>query len=310
MRRFKSNLLTVTAIAIAASLGGCGSHLGDRDSGARLAADGVSFDPVPTDVNIDCNYHILQGTQRFRGTYFVIPKVNIARDRENKVAIKMLPLANGNIAFDFALNFQRGTEARETKAGLPDAERYANTCNFEKLRGNINKHYEELKQPENKVWSLSPLPITNIEVRIDGIGKPVLMSPPDTNITTWLGETMSGSIELSKEDADRLLAKVSRGLGIQLQTSFKFEARETREFGSMAFNGANVAKALESELAYNGPVATAVVLEADLKTKLADALQTSSAEGYIESDSDKLSSAAESIIKMMVEKAPVAPRTP
>jgi|GEM_PF-2068623 len=302
MRRFKSNLLTVTAIAITASLGGCGSHLGDRDSGARLAADGVSFDPVPTDVNIDCNYHILQGTQRFRGTYFVIPKVNIARDREDKVAIKMLPLANGNIAFDFALNFQRGTESRETKAGLPDAERYANTCNFEKLRGNINKHYEELKQPENKVWSLSPLPITNIEVRIDGIGKPMLMSPPDTNITTWLGETMSGSIELSKEDADRLLTKVSRGLGIQLQTAFKFEARETREFGSMVFNGANVAKALESELAYNGPVATAVVLEADLKTKLADALQTASAEGYIESDSDKLSSAAESIIKMMVEK--------
>ncbi len=302
MRRFKSNLLTVTAFAIATSLGGCGSHLGDSDTGSRLAADGVSFDPVPTDVNIECNYHILQGTQRFRGTYFVIPKVNIARDREDKVAIKMLPLANGNISFDFALNFQRGTEARETKAGLPESERYANTCNFEKLRSNINRHYEELKQPENKVWSLSPLPITNIEVRIDGIGKPVLMSPPDTNITTWLGETMSGSIELSKEDADRLLAKVSRGLGIQLQTAFKFEARETREFGAMAFNGANVAKALESELAYNGPVATAVVLEADLKTKLADALQTASAEGYIESDSDRLSSAAESIIKMMVEK--------
>lgn len=302
MRRFKSNLLTVTAFAIATSLGGCGGHPGDSESGSRLAADGVSFDPVPTDVNIDCNYHILQGTQRFRGTYFVIPKVSIARDREDKVAIKLLPLANGNIAFDFALNFQRGTEARNTKAGLPDAERYANTCNFEKLRENINKHYEELKQPENKVWSLSPLPITNIEVRIDGIGKPVLMSPPDTNITTWLGETMSGSIELSQQDAERLMAKVSRGLGIQLQTAFKFEARETREFGAMAFNGASVARALEAQLGYDGPVASAVVLEGDLRTRLADALQTSSAEGYIESDSEKLSSAAESIIKMMVEK--------
>ena len=307
MRRIMGNLglpLIVTATfttILSAGLTSCGRNA-DSENGARLAADGVSFDPVPTDVNIDCNYHILQGTQRFRGTYFVIPKVNIARDREDKTAIKMLPLANGNVAFDFAMNFQRGTEARTTKAGLPEAERYANTCNFEKLRASINKHYEDIKQPENKVWSLSPLPITNVEVRIDGIGKPVLLSPEGTNITTWLGDTMSTSIELTKGDSERVMSKVSRGLGIQLVTSFKFEARETREFGSMSFKGSDVAKALQTQLGYTGPVATGVILETDLKTKLAEAIRSSSAEAVIESDSDKLSSAAESLMKLMIEK--------
>ena len=96
MRRIMGNLglpLIVTATfttILSAGLTSCGRNA-DSENGARLAADGVSFDPVPTDVNIDCNYHILQGTQRFRGTYFVIPKVNIARDREDKTAIKMLP---------------------------------------------------------------------------------------------------------------------------------------------------------------------------------------------------------------------------
>ena len=306
MRRIMGNLgisLIVTAsfTIIPIAMTSCGLS-NDSENGARLAADGVSFDPVPTDVNIDCNYHILQGTQRFRGTYFVIPKVKIAHDRENKTAIKMLPLASGNVAFDFAMNFLRGTESRDTKPGLPGAERYANTCDFEKLRESINKHYEDLKQPEHKVWSLSPLPITNVEVRIDGIGNPVLLSPEGTNITTWLGDTISSSIELTKPDSERLMSKVSRGLGIQLVTSFKFEARETREFGSMTFNGADVAKALDAQLNYDGPVAAGVILEAELKTKLAEAIRTSSAQAVFESDSDKLSSAAESLMKLMIEK--------
>lgn len=307
MRRIMGNLgnqLIVTATLttiMAACLSSCGRP-SDGNNGSRLSADGVSFDPVPIDVNIDCNYHLLQGTQRFRGTYFVIPKVKIARDREDKTAMKILPLANGNVAFDFAMNFERGTESRNTKPGLPEAQRYANTCNFEKLRASINKHYEDLQQPENKVWSLSPLPITNVEIRIDGIGKSVLLSPEGTNITTWLGDTISTSIELTKGESERLISKVSRGLGIQLVNSFKFEARETREFGSMNFKGSDVAKALQTSLGYSGPIATGIVLEADLKTKLVDAIRASSAEAVIESDSDKLSSAAESLIKLMIEK--------
>jgi hypothetical protein len=293
----------VMAAALAATMTSCGGP-GDFHHGksSKLAADGVSFDPVPTDVTIDCNYHILQGTQRFRGTYFVIPKVNIARDVENKAAIKLMPLTNGNIAFDFAMNLQRGTESRNIVSGPTESERFAHTCNFEKLREQINKHYEDLKQPENKVWSLSPLPITNIEVRIDGIGQPVLLSPQDTDLTTWLGETLSATIELDKDQTERLMAKVSRGLGIQLITSFKFEARQTREFGTMTFNGSAVANALESQIGYEGPVYAGIMLESELKTKLATAIRMSSAEAVIESDSDQLSEAANSLIKMMMEK--------
>lgn len=313
MRRFlepsRSSYLAnfIAVLSFLMVLSGCDSQTTDHEKGTLAGVDGVSFDPVPTDVTIDCNYHILQGTQRFKGTYFVIPKVRLGKDREQKTAMKMLPLPNGDISLDFALNLTRGTETRELQTGVSDAERYADTCNFEQLRAAINKHYEELKQPENKVWSLSPLPITNIEVRIDGIGEPVLLSPPDTNITTWLGETISGSIGLNSNEAQRLLTKVSRGLGIQLVVAFKFEARETREYGSVTIKGADIASALESDLGYDGPAGAGVILESELKTKLASAIKKSSAEAVFESDDGKLSSAAESLMKLMIEK--VSPET-
>src|SRR5262249_8110821 len=135
-------------------------------------ADGVEFQPVPIDVSKRCSSLVLEGTSRFAGTAFVVPKVFLSINKSRDRLFEIIPLrSNDDYLLRIALFIP--SDPTEALAARPNSgDFFPHGCDLNDLRTQRNRKQTEAAAQGGSakpILRLTPLPIQQLSVRINGL---------------------------------------------------------------------------------------------------------------------------------------------
>ena len=115
--------------------------------------DGIQFNPVPLDARQTCDAVILEGTQDYKGTAFVLPRMLISINKDGDPLFEVIPKGDGvGYIFRFAVFFPR-TDDQAHINGLrgKNSNVFSNGCNFDMVQQTMNQGAKPEDQIKN-VW--------------------------------------------------------------------------------------------------------------------------------------------------------------
>jgi hypothetical protein len=142
-------------------------------SGSYRGAEGVEFQPVPLDTSVNCSSIILKGTRRFQGTAFVMPRVLVSMNKQQETLFEILQTDADKYLLRFAVYFPRTDEDLEVR--MEKSHVHLNGCNFDAVVAELNRN---IKEEEKKIRTLARIPVSSIDVRIDGVRAPYTVGRP------------------------------------------------------------------------------------------------------------------------------------
>lgn len=248
--------------------------------------DGIEFQPVPVNINDECSAVILKGTNKYRGYAFKLPLVVMSVDKNLEDLFEILPKGNGQYTLRVGLYFpmtEGPLEVRRERSNL-----LIRGCNDNSILADLNeseRREQEVtgdKKPrsnngtiaENKIHTLSPLPMSSIEISVDGFpNMSKIIGTIDNNLLNYQNRDLIADFTIPDEQTyEDLKAQLTGRMGVSMGIKMNFSARSVNSRVEFTMNVKSLADSLENQAGGRFDAAKVVVAEADLRSYLAHAL--------------------------------------
>lgn len=232
--------------------------------------DGVEFQPIPVNIQNRCSALILKGTNRYQGYAFKMPRVVLSVDKNLEDLFEIIPKGDGSYSLRFGLHFPLTEDAIELRRERSNI--MLNTCNDEVVLADLNMAEErqaeiegrttkpDPKQTvtaaktgtvfENKIHTLSPLPISSIQISIDGFQNMTHeIGMADNNLLSYSNMDHIATFTIPDESTYRLLKEQLTGrMGLSVMVKMFFAARAANGRVEVKINTRDLAQGLEAML--------------------------------------------------------------
>jgi len=191
-----------------------------RAAGFR-GADGVEFQPVPLDTSVNCSSVILKGTRRFQGTAFVMPRLLVSLNKQQETMFEILQTDVDKYLLRFAIYFPRTDEDLDVR--IEKSHVQLNGCHFDAVLAELNKG---IKEDERKIRTLARIPVSSIDVRIDGIKTPFTVGGAESSMLNYAGSDHVVEFPInSRRELEAIMARIQGDIGLGIHVAVKFSAR-------------------------------------------------------------------------------------
>lgn len=250
--------------------------------------DGVEFQPVPVNIANRCSAVILKGTNKYRGYAFKLPQVVLSMDKNYEDLFEIIPKGNGQYTLRFGLYFpltEDAVEIRNEKSNL-----VVNTCDDNVILADLNeseareaaltgKKGKDAKDAngtifDNKIHTLSPLPMSSLEIGIDGFQNMIkLIGTTDNNLLNYQNRDLVADFLIPDESTyEELKAHLTGRMGLSVNIKMNFAAKSSNGRVELDLDLKNVADSLEAAAGGRADVKQLIVAEADLRSFMARAM--------------------------------------
>lgn len=263
---------------------------------------GIQFDMVPVDVRKKCASQILKGTDRFKGTAFVLPRAFVSIDREGNTMFEIVPLSRGRYLLRFGLFFPHTDETYQptSDAGRQRRDKshvYLAGCDLDAAMRAMN---ENLEREEDRIRRIAPLPIKSLMIRIDGLNDVYRIGSPNNNLLELQGKDHVVEFKIpNREVLNEILNRLTGRIGLNIQVELFFSARQPDGVTRVTVDTTQIATAVSAEL--GGRIK---VTEAEFKTAISNAAAKTNMRVYSESSSSEAyNDFAQKLISQMLQEA-------
>lgn len=310
--------------------------LGNLPAHAAGGVDGVEFRPIPVNINNQCSSTILKGTNAYRGYAFKMPRVMLGVDTNFEDLFEIIPKGNGQYTLRFGLFFPMKDEALEIRRERSTLQ--VNYCNDDVVIAELNeagtrqnerdntKTADGKKAPprsnegtvyEEKIQAISPLPVSAVEVSIDGFSMTKLIGNPDGNILEYPNNTLIAEFTIPDEATyEELKAHLTGRIGLSVNLKFSFAARSGNGRADVHLDTRNLADSLEAALSGalgvgDATLGTRVIGETDLRAYMAKAIAKTAVNiSTEEGDNEAITRLANQLVERIAAQIPGLPQTP
>lgn len=201
-------------------------------SPSALAAgvEAIQLQHVPIDASLGCDRIFFKSTQYFKGTIYVLPYVMLDIDAYGEPIFDMKELHPSKDGKTHALNFQLYfpyDEADIKSRVNSDNVGATQTCNFTAVKNFLNKGVVD---PEQQIKTISPMPLTFIEVSIPDMIASVSRAGnggTDSNdVIDYLGKPRAFRLSMTAPEYENILSAIQSNVGLQAKVRFYFKARQ------------------------------------------------------------------------------------
>lgn len=273
----KARLILNAALSMSMALGPVLAKAG--------GVDGVEFQPVPVNIANRCSAVILKGTNKYRGYAFKLPQVVLSMDKNYEDLFEIIPKGNGQYTLRFGLYFpltEDAVEIRNEKSNL-----VVNTCDDNVILADLNE--SEAREAaltgkkdkdsngtvfDNKIHTLSPLPMSSLEISIDGFQSMTKMiGTLDNNLLNYQNRDLVADFLIPDEATyEELKAHLTGRMGLSVNIKMNFAAKSSNGRVELDLDLKNVADSLEAAAGGRADVKQLLVAEADLRAFMAKAM--------------------------------------
>jgi hypothetical protein len=195
--------------------------------------EAVQLDYVALDASVRCNRTFFRSSRHFKNTIFAVPRVEVGGNGSTSVCAKVGP--EGKRAFDinatenkdefllFLRIFFPTTAEKMANAGASQHTRDYDACNLDQVRDFLNRN----ATAENRVDTISRLPLTDIEVSIPGIEEPgrVLKDKGEADIINYYGTTQTVLFKINAKEYRYFINEVLKPDGLAANVKMVFKAK-------------------------------------------------------------------------------------
>lgn len=249
--------------------------------------DGIEFQPVPVNINDQCSAVILKGTNKYRGYAFKLPQVVLSVDKNLEDLFEIIPKGNGQYTLRVGLFFpmtEGPLEVRRERSnlvihGCNDNAILADLNESERREQEVNGTKKNAKNTdgtvfENKIHTLSPLPMSSIEISLDGFQNMTkVIGTVDNNLLNYQNRDLIADFNIPNEDTyEELKAQLTGRMGVSMNIKMNFAARSVNSRVEFSMNVKSLADSLEAAAGGKFDAKKIVVAEADLRSYMAHAM--------------------------------------
>jgi len=239
---------------------------------------------------------VLRGTRRMAGTAYVLPRVRLGLDADGRPIFHVLHDAQGYLV-TAGLYFPDGSDNGANQAD--DGRNYRPDCTFAEIKEKLNATLPV----EEQIRVLAPLPVSRVVARIplaEDNAIDFAIGSESTAIVDLVGKDKLIHARVNDENHFRTFVALLRSTGFQVEVNFYFTAQTTsiaRASVDLSESGAAV------DAAFSGAGATTggIILEGDLRTRVAAALRSARISVEVDGDADFQKYADEIIKKLIVD---------
>lgn len=249
----KRLLIATTFVLMSMTVEGCKPLKDGLDS--DVVSTGASADFENISVDIACDNHILKGTARFQGNYYVVPKVFVASD-EGRTKFDIIPEDDGSYTLILAIYIAKSNDVIEQTRINSGGVKVSNRCDFDAVIRHINKKYQD--NPEQQIQhpdypkamgTLAPLTMTNALVNIGGVNSTGAATPDsDAAFMTWQGEPKIVEFKISEAEKDAVLKRIQSQTGLNIRVTYLFNTQKVEGFAKIKFDAQAVSNELKLAL--------------------------------------------------------------
>lgn len=262
----------VVSIILLLSTSGCRF----RSTSAQTKSDGIEFQVQPINAEyVDCGSIILRGTERFKGTYYVMPRALIGTNKSGDRSFAVSKLANGNYALQIGLYFP----SKFQDINLSDGG-VLKGCDTIAVQNYINDESTRNKEVA-KVSFFDQLPVKKITVNIAGVEQTFSMGKDGDDIFNYTGQENIALFELTAEQLQNVVTFITNGVGLEISLGFDFSARRSQAFSKVSLNSRDILTALKSRVKVDQKIA-----DFDLRANLQMLMSTKVLKIYSEGNID------------------------
>lgn len=287
----KMNLVSGSALSLLMALSGPAAH-------AKSGVEAAQLDYVTLDTSVECNRILFQSSQHFKQTLFVIPRVVPGTGIDGARTYNITPTSKPGI-FDLSINlyFPANDEVLKSSAAST-IKKDLLACNWDKVKYAINKNIQD---PQQKIKTISRIPLTSIEVRLPDI-KDVgligrsLSTSEESDILDYYGKSLTVHLKINETEKNIFQSQLVTPEGIGASVKFRFQARSRNGSVHASVNLQNLVQNFSAAASAKG---LKFLASADLSATLKSSLTENSIQ--ITSESGSTDESAK-ITNMLIEK--------
>lgn len=222
---------------------------------ANEGVEAAQLDYVALDESLECNRILFQSTQHYKRTLFVLPSVEPGSSDEGNRIYHISPSSKpGYYNLQVNLYFPKNEQQeRIGYLGTP-VKREVSGCNWDKVKDSINRN---ITDPDLHIRTISPMPLTSIEMKIDDIAKVGIFGGSDTkdknpNILHYYGKVISVMFEITESERTLFQNKIVKRQGVPAYITFRFQARSRDGSVTAKINVKNLAQNFSAQAAARG----------------------------------------------------------
>jgi len=289
-KRFKNINLLNSILAILA--------LGSSLALAKNGVEAAQLDYVALDTSVECNRILFKSSQHFKQTLFVIPRVVPGGGVDGARTYNIAPSAKSGI-FDLTIHlyFPANDEVLKSSQATSNQKDHM-ACNWDQVKYAINKNIQD---PQQKIKTISRIPLTSIELRIPEIKDSGLIGRSTTtneeaDILDYYGKSLAVHLKITEAEKNIFQSKLVSQEGIGAIIKFRFQARSRNGSVHASVNLENLVQNFSAAASAKG---FKFLASADLETTLKSSLTENSIRITSESGSGEDSAR---ITNMLIEK--------
>jgi len=272
-------------------------------SNGSHGSSGANFSPVAIDLNLKCSSIVLKGTAQFAGVAFVLPRFYISKKDDQETLFKISPptATRTDYMINFGVYFPYYDEAFRIGQDEDGNNFYGHECSREQVMSTLNS--ADPAHPAYKV--LAGLPVSNIQIGIDGLNDPVTgaekffdIGDKASDIVDYQGKDKLVEFHVTKADADLITEKL-KGFGLSFRARIIFSARQPDGYASVHVNLKQISADLKPE--FSGQLNSGIT--ADFRTALTKEVNNQTANVVVEEGTDNT---VDSIVQGILAGIPAA----
>ncbi|MBY0316536.1 MAG: hypothetical protein K2Q26_13515 [Bdellovibrionales bacterium] len=261
--------------------------------------EAIQLEHVAIDTSLGCDREFFRSSQGAQGIIYVLPYVMIDVDEtgENIFSIREVKewRENKNHLLSVQLYFPYDEADIKSKVHL-DEMGSVQTCNFTAVKNFLNA---KEKDPAKRVHTISPIPLTYIEVSIpeyiSAVSRVGSTNVEANDVVDYLGKPRVFNLPMTKEEYHSVVGALQSRVGLQARVKFHFKARQN--------NGAVRITVNRQQLAVNFQLAAKgekYIARADLDVALRTSMEKSGV--TIETQAGNNSELFDKVATQIIEK--------
>jgi hypothetical protein len=274
-----------------------------RNDGSETLSSGVSADFKPIDITANCDNEILRGTERFRGSYFIVPKAYVARDENTKKTLfQLISKDDGNFILGTTFYIQKPGELLDKNKIHHNGKIRA--CDIDSVIRSINKSEAKMEDKINHESApfargvLAPLPLSNVSMSINGVKSIAKIAKESSKIMTWQGEPLYAEFVVSAAEKDEVLKRIQSENGLNLTLTYHFKAQKVDGFAKIKFDGKATSAKFEGALGVPLPQ---YMTKLDFTTAVAASSKSANIDATIEGDDPAFQDLAFQVVRDLLK---------
>lgn len=237
---------------------------------SAAGVEAIQLQHVPIDASLGCDRVFFKSTQYFKGTIYVLPYVMLDVDDYGEPIFNINELNEKIDDKSHTLSVQLYFPYDETdiKARVnSDNVGAVQTCNFTAVKNFLNKG---ITDPEQKIKTISPMPLTYIEVSIPdmiaSVSRAGTKNSESNDIIDYLGKPRIFRLSMTQFEHESVLSALQSNVGLQARVRFHFKARQNDGAVRISINRQQIA--LNFKLNAKGKYIAQADLDVALKTAM------------------------------------------